>query len=93
MVCATVVVAVIYSIFSSLFNKTKEMTSKTSHIVEPNVMDNLDARNKDSLIKGIDYCIDIKEYSEAYKLCDIYIEYHRKDENVNKRMNYLKSYI
>lgn len=93
MVGATIVVVIIYSLFSSLFNKAKEMTSKTSHIVEPNVMDNLDARNKDSLIKGIDYCIDIKEYKEAYKLCEIYIEHHIQDQDVTKRINYLKDYI
>tara|TARA_R110002096_G_scaffold138084_1_gene291606 strand:+ start:1428 stop:1730 length:303 start_codon:yes stop_codon:yes gene_type:complete len=90
MAAAAAVVALFYTIFQSLFNKAKKLTSKTSHIQESQVMSKLDVRNKQSIIDGIDHCTDIGEYDEALKLCNIYYEYNEYDEEIEKRIKYLK---
>ncbi|MDP2089477.1 MAG: hypothetical protein Q8J84_08770 [Flavobacteriaceae bacterium] len=87
---ATVVVVIFYMIFKGIFSKAKELTSKTSHIQESQVMSKLDVRNKQSIIDGIDHCTDIGEYDEALKLCNIYYEYNEYDEEIDKRIKYLK---
>ncbi|CAN5124762.1 hypothetical protein BH23BAC2_BH23BAC2_24070 [soil metagenome] len=87
---AAVVVTIIYYIFQSLFSAAKNAISKTNHIEEPQVMKRLDVRNKQSIIDGIDHCTDIGEYDEALKLCNIYYEHNEYDEDIEKRIKYIK---
>ncbi len=89
----TIVVVIIYSIFSFLSTKVKKLTSKTNHIVTPNVMSQLNIKDKDSIIKGIDHCIDIKDYEGALKLCEMYVEYNKDDIDISKRKKYIKNLI
>lgn len=87
---AAVVVTIGYYIIQSLFSSVKKATSKTNHIQETQVMDRLDLRNKQSILDGIDHCTDIGEYDEALKLCNIYYEHNEYDEDIEKRIKYIK---
>lgn len=87
---ATVVVTIMYYIFKSLFSTAKKMTSKTNHIQEPQAMNKLDVRDKQSIIDGIDHCTDVGEYDEALKLCNVYYEHNQVDEDIEKRIKYIK---
>jgi len=83
------VVAILYYIFSSLFKKVKEVTSKSKHIKVPDTfLEELNINDKESFLKRIDYWIDNGDFEEALHLCNIYNESYENDSEITKRIKY-----